>query len=523
MEQTRRRLLVLALAAGAGLLSAGARAKMRFETDPFQLGVASGSPSEQGVVLWTRLLPLNPVRNPWANERIDVRWQVADDEAFSRGLREGAVQAVPELAHSVHAEVDGLLPDRHYHYRFIVGDVSSPIGRTRTLPAAIHDVKSLRLAFGSCQRLATAPFNAYAGLIDEGADLMVFLGDYIYDAGAYPSPTVPRCIAAATILEGYRAHYELHKRDAELQVAHAAMPWLPIWDDHEVVNDYAGAVLQGLAQGRAATQRRAAYQAWWEHMPVRHSALVRGVTGLLNEGAELRIYQRLVWGRLAGLHLLDGRQYRDPQACSGPGGLINPQGCDPLNSPSRSLLGHDQETWLEQQLASHGRAQPWQLLLQTTMFSPRRIPFGGSHRLWNDGWDGYPAARKRLIDALIRHDVAGPVFLGGDLHENWACNVPAGSEDTPEARRCVATEFVGTGITQTSFVPRMIDEIRAANPHAVYADAGRSGYGVLTLRPERAELSFRVLQRGAGGGATLSTAARFEVDPRQPGARLLPA
>jgi alkaline phosphatase D len=515
---SRREWFQRVVAAGLGTLSEHSQAQPRLEAPPFQLGVASGMPTTDGVVLWTRLLPLNAMRNAWADEIVDVRWELAEDESFKRIVRQGVAQALPLLAHSVHVEIDGLPAGQWFHYRFMVGGAISPTGRTRTLPPAGQAVERFRLAFASCQRLASGHFGAYRRLLDEDADLLAFLGDYIYDSGAYPSPTVPQGIAPATTLAGYRAHHELHKRSPELQAAHAAMPWLLVWDDHEVLNDYAGAPARGLAGGRLARQRRAAYQAYYEHMPLRLASLLRGIEGLTRGGEELRIFGSLSWGRLASLQLLDCRQYRDEQACSGLRGLVDPADCAALSDPRRSMLGAAQEAWLERQLAEQrrGRGRPWSLLLQSTMFSPRRLPILGGLRIWNDGWDGYPEARARLVDALLRHEVAGPVLLGGDLHENWACNVPAGAGDSAADRRCVASEFVGTGITMSSFAPGAIAEIKAANPHAVYADAGRCGYGLLDLRSDRLHLAFRVVDSLSTADPAISTAAAFDVESGSP-------
>jgi alkaline phosphatase D len=329
---------------------------------------------------------------------------------------------------------------------------------------------------------------------------------------------VPEGLPPSRALDDYRAHYELHKRVPELQACHAALPWLAMWDDHEVANDYAGGPLRGLAPGRLAAQRRAAYQAWYEHMPLRHAQLVRGVEGLARGGDELRLYGRLAWGRLAALHLLDCRQYRDPQACRGIAGLVDPGSCPGLADPRRGVLGAAQEAWLVERLReqSTGRGRPWTLLLQATMVSPRRIPIGGSHRVWNDGWDGYPAARARLLDAIAGLQVAGPVFVGGDLHENWACKVPAGPGANDPDRRFVASEFVGTGISRSSLAPAAIDAIRDANPHAVYADAGRSGYGMMELRPDRLDVRFRVVDDVWSPDPAIATAASFVVEAGSP-------
>ncbi|MEH0168305.1 alkaline phosphatase D family protein [Roseateles microcysteis] len=512
----RRDWLRMATAASLGQWGSLSKAAPLLEVDPFQLGVASGMPSATGIVLWTRLLPLNTLRNPWGDAPLDVRWELADDASFSKLVRTGTAQALPQLAHSVHVEVEGLEPGRHYHYRFLVGGAVSPTGRTRTLPAPDEPVQRLRLGVASCQRLANGYFGAYSRMLEENLDAMTFLGDYIYDSGAWPSAILPRGLEPARTLDGYRLHYETHKREQALQEAHAALPWLLIWDDHEVLNDYAGSPARGLAPGTEARQRRAAYQAYYEHMPLRLASLVRGMQGLTQDGEELRIYGRAQWGQLASMHLLDCRQYRDAQACSGVGGMIETPVCDAMLDPKRTMLGAEQEAWLHAGLAKQrrGEGQAWNLLLQTTMFSPRKIPVLGKQRVWNDGWDGYPAARERLIASLVGQDVAGPVFIGGDLHENWACNVPGGSGEA--ARQTVASEFVVTGITMSSFFPKMIADIKAANPHAQFAQAGKCGYAVVEVTPKQVQTSFMTINSIATLEPTVSLAARFNVEAGDP-------
>lgn len=508
----RRDLFRYLAAAGLGQLGSARAAPPRLEADPFQLGVASGSPTASSVVLWTRLMPLNPLNNPWERETLAVHWELAADPGFTQPLRSGTVQAVPVLAHSVHVELQGLPADTRFFYRFQIGEATSPVGRTRTLPAPDQPLERLRLALASCQRLGSGLFGAYTRLVEEDVDLIAFVGDYIYDSGAWPTAALPRGLAPAQDLGGYRLHYETHKLEPTLQAAHAAVPWLVTWDDHEVVNDYAGGPLQGVGS-RDARRRAVAYQAYYEHMPLPLSALRRGLEGLTQTGDELRLYGRQAWGRLAGLHLLDCRQYRSPHACSGIGAIIDPADCAALQRPDRSLLGAEQEAWLLDGLGDTGR--PWNLVLQSTMVAPRRIPFGGGHRIWADGWDGYPVSRQRLLERLQAQHTPGAVFLGGDLHENWATEIRQ-PDGTP-----LATEFVGTGISMKSFFPKMTPDILAANPHARYASGRDCGYALFDVTPQRLRCDFRVVDSLATNTPAVSTSASFVVEAGQP--RLLKA
>jgi alkaline phosphatase D len=509
----RRRLLRLAAATASTLwLPRSAWSLARLRHDPFALGVASGAPSADGVVLWTRL----QFEQPQPAE-FTLRWEVAHDEGFTRIARSGQVQAVPALGHAVHAEVAGLEPDRWYFYRFMLGDAVSPVGRTRTFPRPEAQPQRLRLAYASCQRWEHGYYAAWRHLRADEPDAVLFLGDYIYE---YPGAmNAVRAVTGGWVLtlDDYRQRYALHKSDADLQAMHAACPWLLTWDDHEVQNDYAGLhegtgvpVLGTVADFPA--RRAAAYQAWYEHMPVRTSMLTQGLAGL-SQGAELRIYQQLSFGRLAQLYLLDGRQYRDRQPClkdGQPGGrLVDPAQCAEWGDAQRSYLGAAQEQWLDGALAqSAGR---WNVIGQQTLFGPRDAQPGPGQRLWNDGWDGYAGARRRLTDALQRHRVANPVVLGGDVHENWVGHVKADYADA--ASPTVGVEFCGTSITSRasdSGMARAAERL-AENPHFVYGEARYRGYGLAEFTPGRLTTTLRAVQDATRPDSEAFTLAQFGV------------
>ncbi len=516
----RRQWLQLALAGVlAGSLPATGRAGARLQDDPFALGVASGSPQPESVVLWTRLvrqrtLTLAPDTGP-----LTVAWEVADDEAFAHIVRRGQAAALPELAHSVHVEVDGLAPDRWYHYRFMLGDAVSPVGRTRTLPRPEALVQRLRLGYASCQKWEDGFYAAWRHMRDERLDAVVFLGDYIYE---YPGNRGGlRTPGGGWVLDldDYRRRYAVYKGDPDLQAMHQACPWWLTWDDHEVQNDYAG--LQpgyggpgdpSLPQAFAA-RRQAAYQAYYEHMPLRARVLARAFAG--PAAGALRIHDRVQYGRLAALHLLDARQYKDPQVCTRDGrvgaGIVDPSRCDAWADPARSMLGMDQERWLDAALASAGsRATGWTLLAQQTVFGQRDFRPGEGRILVNDAWDGYPAARKRLTDALRRHRVPNPVFLGGDIHANWVGHVLADHEKPDSA--VVAVELCGTSITSRGSGNKRIASLLAANPHCLFADAQEHGYGVADLTPARLQAELRVVSDVRRVDAGVSTLAAFTVE-----------
>jgi alkaline phosphatase D len=521
----RRHLLTLVAASAAGTcLPHSAWSQVRFANNPFTLGVASGSPTADSVVLWTRLHMLGGPGERVGREPIPLRWEVSHDEQFVHLVQSGQTLAGAELAHSVHVEVSGLAPDRWYFYRFMAGDAISPVGRTRTFPEPDAVVARLRLAYASCQKWEDGYFTAWRHMREENLDAVLFLGDYIYEYPGTSSRLRKPSGGWVLTLEDYRQRYALYKGDADLQAMHAACPWLVTWDDHEVQNDYAGAQAgnSGFADPSAAAnflaRRAAAYQAWYEHMPVRASVLLQGMAGLAR-GAEMRIYQRVEFGRLASLFMLDGRQYKDPQVCNKGEALgssrVNPDTCAQWQDPQRSLLGQQQERWLYQEFGqARSRETRWNVLGQPTLLGPRNSKSGSGRVLWNDGWDGYNAARSRLTDSLRQHQVANPVVLGGDVHENWVGHIKADYADPNSAS--VGVEFCGTSITSRTGGAARIAEILAANPHFVFADAQRKGYGVVEFTPMHLTTTLRVVDDVMRQDTQIETLARFTVQAGRP-------
>lgn len=509
----RRDLLRLAAAAATvSWLPRASSAPLRLQADPFTAGVASGSPTDTTVVLWTRLLG-EAVRG----DALPVRWEIAEDDRFTRIVQSGDAQALSALAHSVHVEVRGLAPDRWYFYRFHAGDFTSAVARTRTLPAPDAMVARLRLAYASCQRWEHGWFSAWRHLRADDPDLVVFLGDYIYEYPGAVRAVRPVSGGWALTLDDYRARYAQYKSDPDLQAMHRACPWLFTWDDHEVQNDYAGE-----QEGNAGPslpdfprRRAAAYQAWYEHTPVPASVLTRALEGLAS-GHGLRIYGERRFGQLAQLLLLDGRQYRSPQACTRGGrsgsSKVNPLDCAALADPARTMYGHEQEQWLAERLAAGGAT--WTVLNQATLFGPRDFVPGPGTLVWNDGWDGYPAARQRLVDDLQRTRAPNPVILGGDVHENWVGHVKA-DYARPESAN-VGVEFCGTSITSRTSEPEHLRNRWIDNPHFVYAEAQHRGYGLADFTPRQLEVALRVVDDIARQDSGISTDARFVVEAGRP-------
>jgi alkaline phosphatase D len=486
---------VAAVRLGATALAAPAR-RAPLPADPFTLGVASGDPAADGFVLWTRLAPdpLNGGGMP--PEPVAVTWEVAGDATFSSVALGGVVNAVADLAHTVHVEVAGLEPDTAYWYRFTVEGWDSPVGRARTL--AVGSPEALRFGFVSCQNYASGYYPALAALATEDCDLWLHLGDYIYEnegGGPTRSHGPDECFTLAQ----YRDRYALYKTDPDLQAAHHAAPVIPIWDDHEVDNNYT--VVDDARQ-------TAAYRAWFEHLPVRLSA---------PDGPSLQIFRRFRWGDLATLHMLDGRQYRDPPPCGG--GLAD---CPERLGEDRTLLGAEQQAWLQAGLGSSDAV--WDVVGQPVVFSP--LPFGPLFN--NDQWDGYPLQRDRVWSMLKLRP--NPVVVTGDIHAAGVAGLHGTLGDVSTTR--IGTELVGTSVS-SRFDPALIDAAEAliqALPYVEYGNARDRGYTIVDLTRERMRATFKVVSTIDSREATVSVAyvadvaARSEaVAPPAPPAAPVPA
>ena len=445
--------------------------KFSFDSYPFTLGVASGYPTPDGFVLWTRLAPkpLEP-GGGLAPAPVPMRWEVAEDRGFSKIVASRAEFPGPEWAHSVHAEVRGLEPDRWYWYRFLAGDAVSPVGRTRTAPAAGAAAARLRFAFASCQHFEHGYFNAYQHMVADDLDLVVFLGDYIYESSLRRNQVrMHERTDEPVTLDEYRARYAQYKSDKDLQSAHLAFPWIVTWDDHEVDNDYANDQQEdGTPPEVFLLRRAAAYQAYYEHLPL--------PAGMRPSGPAMQIYTDLQWGTLASFYLLDGRQYRSPQACprkAGGGNEVDPRECIDLRDSTRTMLGAVQEAWLDRRFTS-SRAS-WNILAQPVLMAQRRSRSGERESIWTDSWDGYPAARKRLLESVVARKLVNPVVISGDVHMNFVADLKLDFDG--DRSPVIASEFVGTSITSSpGSWQRNMPVILAENRHFRYGNGEHRGY-----------------------------------------------
>jgi alkaline phosphatase D len=486
MVDLERRALLVGVAASVAAVRLGASAlaapvrRAPLPADPFTLGVASGDPAADGFVLWTRLAPDPLGGGGMPPDPVAVTWEVATDDALTDVRATGSVNAVADLAHTVHVEVAGLEPDRPYWYRFAVEGWTSPVGRAHTL--AVGSPQALRFGFVSCQSYASGYYTALAGLAAEECDLWLHLGDYIYEnpgGGPTRSHGPDECVT----LEQYRERYALYKTDPDLQAAHHAAPVVPVWDDHEVDNNY---------EVVDAARQAAGYRAWFEHLPVRLAPPT---------GPSLEIFRRFSWGDLATFHMLDVRQHRDPAPCGG--GLTD---CPARLGEDRTLLGADQQGWLQAGLSA-SRAV-WDVVGQQVVFSP--MPFGGAYN--TDQWDGYPQQRDRVW-AMLRQR-PNPVIVTGDIHAAGVAGLHHTLGDVATPR--IGTELVGTSVS-SRFDPALIAPAEAlirGLPYVEYVNARDRGYTVVDLTRSRMTATYKVVSTIDQPEATVSVAHVTQVTAR---------
>jgi alkaline phosphatase D len=521
-----RRKVIAGLAAScAGIVAAPAvigRARAQGRRwnggNPFSLGVASGAPRPFGVVLWTRLAPDPLSADPatpggMSGGDVQVAYEVAADPAMRDIVRRGTATAEAAFAWSVHADVVGLEPGRNYWYRFVSADAVSPVGRTRTAFAAGMPVDRLRFGFASCAHYEYGYFSAYGHLADENPDMVMYLGDYIYEeAGRGPVRAHSDGIEAAT-LPTYRNRYAQYRLDADLARLHATAPALVTWDDHEVSNDYADKWSQFDDDPELFLLRRAAaYQAFYEHMPVR-PILSRP------NGPVMRIYDRFTFGDLLEVSMVDGRQYRSRAACyAAPdklrGHIETDESCGERRDEGRTMLGFAQEAWLGLGL-SRSKAK-WNVIAQDVLMAQLREKSPtGTVGFWTDAWDGYPASRRRLIQRIADTRVSNPVVIGGDIHSFFANDLRVDFDDPKSP--IVASEFVGTSIASPGPPYELIASTLSENPHVHFFESRRRGYVSVDLDANRMTTKMRVVSDVTDPKATISTLKTFVVENGKPG------
>lgn len=510
---TRRRFLAR-IGNSAALLSLAACAgRVAGPHEAFTLGVASGYPGHDRLVLWTRVAP-EPLAPDGAggmpDRAVAVIWEIAEDPRFERLVRRGETMAEARWAHSLHVEVGGLRPGRDYWYRFLFEGQASTVGHARTAPAPEVDVERLRFAHASCQHYEQGWFVAHRHMAAEDLDLVAFLGDYIYESSWGRSHVRKHGSRAPDTLAEYRVRHALYRGDPDLQACHAAHSWIVTWDDHEVQNDYAADRSEKMwSRPRFLAMRAAAYRAFYEHMPLPETMQPRG--------PDMAIHARLDWGRLARFHVLDDRQYRSYQVCPRPlrgGSNVVGASCVERLSPGLTMLGAAQEAWLDAGFAD-SRAQ-WNVLAQQTLFAPlARQGLREERRFWTDGWDGYPAARQRLVESMVARRLSNPLIVGGDVHACYAADILA--EPAEGRGAVVASEICGTSITSQGPSEIAVQSQLRLNPHLRYANGEDRGYVTTTLSPRGARADLRAVDSVKRQDAGISTRARVDIEAGRPG------
>src|SRR6185437_13970728 len=450
----------------------------RFSTNPFALGVASGYPTADGMVLWTRLAP-SPLEpgGGLPPEVIPVDWEVATDERMHSVVQHCTAYATPDWAHSILVEPSGLDAGRDYWYRFTSGGSRSPIGRTRTATTRGAPLDRLKIGLVNCQHYEQGYYTAYKHMLSDDLDLFVHVGDYIYESNSVVKVRNHNMPVAYT-LEDYRARHALYRTDHDLANAHAAAPWLVIWDDHDVANDYANDVSEDDDDPQLFLARRAAaYQAYYEHMPLPRWAVP--------SGPAMRLYASRTFGDLASIVLLDQRQYRAPEACPplgrAGGHRVEEAKCPELDDPTRSMLGGRQEAWMQGQLTSSPTR--WNLLAQGTLMGYNNEAPPPGHTFWTDAWNGYPAARDRLVKFLAERHIANPVVLSGDIHAFVVSGLHLKASDLESP--VVAAEFVATSVSSDALPEEYFQNVRKLNPNLLTATGLHRGYVKLDITKEQ--------------------------------------
>jgi alkaline phosphatase D len=437
---------------------------------PFRHGVASGDPLADAVILWTRVTPPEPEAGP-----VPVEWRLALDPELEQVVAEGSLVTDAGADHTVHVDATGLSSDTTYYFQFRAFGLTSLRGRTKTLPAGA--VARLRLGVVSCANYPGGFFNVYGLLASADVDLVLHLGDYIYEypdlqfgAGA-PIGRAPDPPRETLSLDDYRRRHAQYKTDADLQEVHRQHPFIAVWDDHEVANDsyQTGAQNHQPDEGDYQERKQSALQAYREWMPIRPSRT-----------PEI-LYRSFACGDLLDLVLLDTRHAgRDAQV----------DRCDPAQTddPARQLLGVPQETWLSEELArSQGRGARWRLIAQQVIFAPRARLSGCAQN--SDTWDGYAASRTRLLDGLERDGIDNVVVLTGDAHSSWGIDVARdpfhlSGYDPETGRGSQLVEFVTPAVSSpASGTPEQ--SILATNPHVKFTDQFRQGYLLVDVTAER--------------------------------------
>lgn len=480
-----------ALAAGAG----------------FPFSVASGDPTSDAVVLWTKLARAADDLTPVAAGPVEVELMVANDERLTDIIRRGTGIARPELGHSVHVDVEGLQPDRVYWYAFKLGGQMSPVGRTRTLPSASAPLSRFRFNVVSCQHWENGYFDAYDGMADDEASLVLHMGDYIYEVGrggvrSHESKTAPAS------LDDYRRRHALYKTDAALRRAHERMPFMVTLDNHDALTDDTDDMAK-------LKLRAAAYQAWYEFQPVRYAPVLSNPAMPILRGRDI--------GNLLRISVPDTRQFKDSESVCAAGTdkkfafAVFQKACEASEAAERSMLGASQEAWLDERLKT-SKAR-WNVIASTVMMTPLDMDHDGELYRYLMSWDGYPAERGRILDQIEKYKVSNPIAIAGDIHSNLVSDVVRHAGDDPKT--ALMSEFVGTSISSLwpAELAKPMQDALPANPHIRHYEYSKRGYLRMTVTEDRWTTDLRTIDFTDKPGGRVSTEKSFVVENGQTGVK----
>ena len=476
----------------------------KFRKNPFSLGVASGDPDHEGMVLWTKLAP-EPLELDGGMPQDSsawVTWEMASDEGMKNIVQSGKKLATPQLGHSIHVETKGLKSDRWYWFRFRVGGYESAIGRTRTTPQEAVMAKQLRFAVTSCQHFEQGLYTGYEQMVADNPDLVFHLGDYIYEYAGNKKRIRTHIGPEIETLPHYRRRYNQYRTDVLLQKIHASCSWVVTWDDHEFDNNYANQISEqrGVDIVAFLKRRAAAYQAYYEMMPLRNTSIP--------VGPDMKLYRRSNYGSLADFLVLDTRQYRSDQPNGDGKKELNKNALDPKNS----LLGKKQKQWMTWSLKkSESR---WNVLAQQIMMGMvnRQVRPNQRASYSMDQWPGAAAEKQEIMRFYDQHNISNPVVLTGDIHSNWANELRV-DDLKPETKR-VAVEFVVTSLSSGgngSQSQKYADMLKSKNPCVKFFNAER-GYILCDVTPNKWVSHYKVISDVLRPGGKTSTRASFQVN-----------
>ncbi|MFM0740880.1 alkaline phosphatase D family protein [Paraburkholderia xenovorans] len=474
----------------------------------FPFSVASGDPTSDAVVLWTRLARSAADLTPISRKPVEVEWIVASDERLSKVVRRGIAIASPEYGHSVHVDVAGLESNREYWYAFRIGGEMSPIGRARTLPAATDRVTRYCFNVVSCQNWEFGYFDAYDGMRDDGAAFVMHVGDYIYEVTRGGGVRKHETAAFPRTLDDYRRRHALYKTDPALRRAHESMTFIVTLDNHDALYDNTTDPVE-------LNRRAAAYQAWYEFQPVRYAPL--------RSSATMQIQRQYEIGNLISMTIPDTRQFRDKETpCADDSDKnfafgVYEKVCPASKVANRSMLGQPQEVWLDERLKTS--TARWNVLANTVKMSPFDMDHNGELYRYLQSWDGYPAERGRILDRIAASKVSNPISLSGDIHSYLISSVVRNVGDDPAT--ALMTEFVGTSISAPWPEP-LAEPMYAAlphNPHINFYDASKRGYMRCTFNENRMTTDLRTIDTVFNPGGTVATERSYVVENGQVGAK----